>query len=336
MAKKQPAKRKFDWMTYSKPVRLLTPAQEAAFESGILSPLLARADTTPDLRFEIRARSASLYFRGASVLRLSGEGPFLAEFDVSYQQPHAQRNGERLERHEVSDEAGVSSCIGLLTELCDAIESEWDPAVDFHDRTARQRFADANSGMDLFADEYVVVDLDYTYGQRRYDLLALERTEGVTGPGGFANCRLAFLDVCRSPKGLSGNSGPASVGSDLADFAKSVGGMHFARARAEIQDLVAQKVRLGLLPRDIELRGLDESGPSLVVVFGSEYVEEAVYGPAIIELHEKLAARHFATDHLGFAHVGDIERAAAQALTVHEGDVMSYRAFKTYRKAGGA
>jgi len=82
MAKKS-TKREFDWRTYSKPQRLLTTEQEAAFASGMLRPFLELALSDHAVSFEIRARQATLYYRGASIVRISGaSAPFSASIDA--------------------------------------------------------------------------------------------------------------------------------------------------------------------------------------------------------------------------------------------------------------
>lgn len=332
MAKKQSQKRKFDWTTYSRPARLLTPGQQEAFGTGMLRPLLAQALEREHLSMQIRARSAHFYFRGSSLLRVSGESPYIAEFDVSHRLPKAQRSGEVLERITLESTDDVEACVRTLQELAEAIDAEWT-AEDFADRTARQAFAEANSGADLFADEYVVVDIDYTYGQRRYDFIALQRVEGVTGPGGFANCEIAFGALCHAAIPSNRTSALATSAGDFAEMAKAAGAMHLPLIRSEVEALVRQKVELGLLPEDLELRAVEEGLPQLLVVFAGDHVASQASDQAIIELHDKLTARHFPTEHLKLAHVPALESASPSEVTLHEGDAVSYRAFKAYRKS---
>ena len=167
--------------------------------------------------------------------------------------------------------------------------------------------------------------MEYTYGKRRYDLVALSRSEGVTGPGAFSSPRLAFVSVHRGAA-LTGSNSPAAVGVDLADFAKAVGGTHLERARVEITDLVAQKQRLGLLPADWEFRGVAEQFPEFIVLMVADDVSGEAHDKAAIETHERLTAKHFPTDLLRFAHV----RECATALGAD--DLLAYRAFKEYRR----
>ena len=164
-------------MTYTKPARLLAEGQEASLRDGLLSPLRVLVAESPTLRLDIRARSLSLYYRGASLLRLTGE-PFVAELEAT--------GGGAPVRLLLETEAQVAGLLGKIAEERDRVDRE---AVAMSAGAARrevlQQLAKANEGHDLFASEYVVVDLEYTYGKRRYDLIAIKRTEGVTGPAGF-------------------------------------------------------------------------------------------------------------------------------------------------------
>lgn len=324
MAKKQSTKRQFDWFTYSRPVRLLSEAQEAALLGGVLGPLLEAVTADAALSLEVRARSLNVYYRGANLVRISGDGPFIAETDSALLVPRAERGGEQLERTEMTTAADMTAVLARVAELRAAIDTSWQPS-DATDRTCKQELSAANSGRDLWNDPLIVVDMEYTYGKRRYDLVALSRSEGVTGPGAFSSPRLAFVSVHRG-SALAGNNAPAAVGVDLADFAKAVGGTHLERARAEISDLVAQKQRLGLLPAEWEFRGVAEQFPEFVVLMVADDVSGEAHDKAAIETHERLTAKHYPTDLLRFAHVRDCTAAlGADGL-------FAYRAFKEYRR----
>lgn len=309
-------KKQFDWTTHTKPARILSPAQEAAFSAGVLQPLLDAALEDPAVRFEIRARSANLYRDGVSLLRVTGDGPFIAEVD----------NGGAIVRSEI-DSAEAERLAALL-----GIQSE-EPAPR---RAVLHALAAANAGADLFADELVIVDTEYNLGQRKLDLVGLHRSEGVTGPGGFANPVLVFGDVRCCGQTLTGNSGLAAVGADLAEFAKALSGDHLARAKSEIADLVTQKVRLGLLPADLELRGFTDELPELLVVFSEFDVADPAHDRPLIDLAEKLAARHYPAGKLLFAHYLDTPGFGEPEMALREGEVVSYRAFKAYRQAARA
>lgn len=326
MAKKQSSKRAFDWRTYSKPVRLLTQTQETEFRTGMLRPLLDWADGDPRSRFEIRARSAGLYHRGVSLARIGGDGPFTAEIEIA--------EAAQPERVALPDDASVAALVERLQETRWAIDvAAQKGTAERNRRSYAHAIASGNAGGDLDSDAMVVVDADYALGRRKLDLVAIMRSEGVTGPGGFANPDLAFIDVRVPGQSLTGPAGLAAVADDLADFGKALSGEHVLRAAAEITDLVAQKVRLGLLPAELDVRSVMDTLPHLIVAFAEADPTPTVNDPAIVELQERLAARHYPTHRLHFLHFTTVPE-DGDGLAVEEGDAMDYREFKSYRYAG--
>jgi hypothetical protein len=319
---KKPPKRQFDWKTYSRPARRLSDEQEAAFADGLLEPVLRFSTATPGASLEIRARSASIYSRGTLLVRIGGDGPFIADLE-----PLGDRAAEK---RELSDAVDVSELVDEL-ERRHAELSAGDSGP-CNRRDYLQTIAAANSGTadGLTLGQYLVVDLEYTYGKRRYDLVALKRTEGVTGPGGFANPRLVFVDVRAGDQTLTGPAGLEAVGADLAEFAKALGGSHLDLARFEVAELVAQKVRLGLLPPELDVRAIDEGWPELLILF-AEYdtLADRRHDPTIAGLHDRLVARHFPPTRLRFAEISDVSNPDEALL---EFDcAMDYRGFKDYR-----
>lgn len=326
MAKKPSAKRAFDWRTYSKPARALSPAQEEAFATGVLAPVLAWALADPRSRFEIRARAAGLYHRGIAIARITAEEPFIAEFEPA--------EGSPPERVTLGTAEDVAALVARLDEKRAAI----DAAIESGEASrARRSFTGAiaagNAGGDLFSDEIVVIDTDYRLAKRKLDLVALVRTEGVTGPGGFSNALLAFIDLRTPEQSLGGQNSLAAVASDVAEYVKAISGEHLTRTAEEMTQLVAQKIRLGLLPAEMEIRGVDPDLPQIMVAFAESDPTDPSCDAAIIELHEKLTARHYPTALLRFAHFTAVPE-DGDGIALEPGDAMTYREFKAYRTAG--
>ena len=335
MAAKKSTKREFDWRSYTKPARLLSAEQEAALSGGVLAPLLQLALTQPGLTFEIRARQAILYSHGASLVRLRGAAsPFVAEIDVNLRLPKAQRaSSETLETHSLESDADVTALLNELASLNVSLArwaaEEGAPSVREH----LTRFASANAGS-VPEDELIVVDIEYQYGRRRFDFVGMRRAAGVGGAGAFSTPRMVVGELRSPGRPLTRNSSLAAFGSDAAEFVHALAGEHLIRAKAELADLVAQKVRLGLLPADLPFMRFTEDLPELLVVFTDpEFTEPALDAP-IAELHDKLVARKFPTELLTFAATGEAAAAFGGDAEdrILEDDVMSYREFRGFRK----
>lgn len=321
MAKKTKGKTQFDWSRYERPARLLTHEQEESLADGLLAPVLHAALASRESRFAIRARSANVYHRGANLLRLRGDGPFIFEFE----------SPDGVTAVEVGDAEAVTRAVERLEAERASVEAQAVSADRPGDRAVEQSVAAANAGSDLYEDELIVLDMAYTYGKRRWGLLALQRREGVTGPGGFANPLLTFVDVRTSTRGLAGESGLEPVGADFTDLVKALGGTHLDRIRLECEEMIEQQQRLGLLTTELDVRGFTEEPPVLLTLFVDTDVSDATYDAAFQALHDRVIARHVPSSVLRFASI-ETGGAGDRPLTLCAGDIMPYRPFRESRK----
>ena len=338
VAAKKSAKREFDWRTYSRPSRLLGDELEAALSTGFLAPLLGLARSSPDLSLQLRAGQATLYYRGTSLVRVrAGETGAVGEVDANLRLPHSQRSSaERLESLPMADPDEVAEAMSVLDSLrvdLDHWSANGEPAP------ARQRFLGflaENSGRRPGVDELLVVDVEYPYGRRKFDFVAVRRAESVGGSGAFTTPSLVLGDLRYPGRPLRGSSRLADFGSDASELAHALSGEHLHRVREEIGALLHQKQRLGLLPVDIPFERIAEGMPDLLVVFTDPEVIEPQFDAPIAELHDKLIARRFPVEKLRFAAVGSAREnfAASDSAdsALHSDDVCDYRAFKSMRK----
>jgi hypothetical protein len=334
MSKGKSTRREFDWRTYSKPPRLLTAEQEQSLCDGALAPLLAWARDNDSVRFEIRSRQAAIYHAGTLLLRIRGAGqPFFGEIDANVRLPRTERTGaERLETWPLSSPDEVSAAIAELDAL--RVINDEHRAIDTpSERCVLHAFATANDGRSDVESRVVVADVEFQYGKRRFDFVGMSRAEGVSGLAGFTTPRLIFGQFKSEGRPLAGTSGVVAHASDFAELIQALGGAHLAAARTELDELVRQKLRLGLLNEDLPFRHFTEDDPEYWVVFsGYDLASNALDAP-LAEMHDKLVARHCRPERLKFAVVGSGRAPAPDpALTVGDEDGMNYREFKRYRK----
>lgn len=328
MAKKSSTKREFDWRSYTKPARLLSPEQESALLNGILSPLLDLARSRADLRIEIRSRQAAFYCLGTLVLRVRGaEEPFVAEIDANIRLPRDLRvSAEQLETWSLASPDDVVKCAAEVNALC-ILTAGFSEGAPVSERAVLHAFADANCSP---ADDLMVIDTEYQYGKRRFDFVAMKRAEGVAGPAGFTTPRLVVGQLKSAPRPLGGTSGLAVYAADFAEFARALGGTHLAKAKDELAELFAQKQRLGLVSAEIPLRHLTEDDPEYLVVLAGFSAGDEALDPPLIEMHEKIVTRHYRPELLRLASAEN--PAHAEDLRLTADDMMTYREFKGYRK----
>ena len=333
MAKKQTTKREFDWRSYSKPPRLLSAAQESELASGVLAPLLTWARFRDDVRFEIRARQAAIYLLGTLLLRIRGaEQPFRGEIDANIRLARTERSGaERLESWPLSTPAEVALCVSELDALA-ALTARFAAHAEPVERAVLHAFAGANGGFE--DSDFVVVDTEYQYGHRRFDFVGMKRAEGVSGFPGFTTPRLVVGQLKSAGRPLTGASGLASHASDFAEFARALSGTHLQRAKVELDQLVGQKQRLGLLPEEIPFRHFTADDPEYLVVFSVADVADPAFDAPIADLHDRLVARHYQPELLRLASIaprGATE--SAESLELRAESAMPYKAFKSHRRS---
>jgi hypothetical protein len=332
MAKSKSTRREFDWRTYTKPARLLTDEQEHSLAEGVLSPILLWARSHDAVRFEIRARQAAIYHAGTMLLRIRGaEEPFVGEIDANIRLPRNERSGaERLETWPLSSPSEIAA---LTTQLEELLELSAGFSVDgpLSERGLLHAFASANDGRADVASRYIVADTEFQYGKRRFDFVGMRRAEGVGGLAAFTTPRLVFGQFKSEGRSLAGASGVVAHAADFADFAQALGGTHLESARRELDELVGQKLRLGLLNSDIPFRHFPEDDPEYLVVFSGYDLASIELDVPLAEMHDKLVARHCRPELLRFSAVGP-GTGPAPELSLGPDDALSYREFKRYRK----
>jgi hypothetical protein len=332
MAAKKSTKREFDWRSYSKPARLLTAEQEDALSGGLLRPLLDLALSCLGVSLEIRARQATLYYRGVSLARITGATePFSASIDANLRLPRSERPGtEQLETWPLATAEQVSAFVGELA----ALRTLLDGFAAEEPISARERltaFAAANRVTPESA-ELLVVDLEYQYGRRRFDFVAMRRASSVGGPGAFTTPRLVIGELYTGHRFPTAVGGMTSFGADAAEFAHALSQEHLMRAQAELGELAAQRTRLGLLP-ETPFSHFAEGLPELLVAFTDPRFFESAFDAPLAELHDRLVARHYPTELLRLSAVGEARPESDDAsLAVGEDELLHYRAFKGMRK----
>jgi hypothetical protein len=332
MAAKKSTKREFDWRSYSKPARLLTSEQEDALSSGILRPLLDMALADDGVSLEIRARQATLYYRGVSLVRVAGAPEsFSASIDANVRLPRAERPGaEKLETLPLTTAEQVSACIEELASLR-ALLDRFAAEEHVSAREQLTAFAVANRANPESA-ELIVVDIEYQYGRRRFDFVAMRRATSVGGEGAFTTPRLVIGELYTGHRFPDAVGGMTSFGAEAAEFAHALTQEHLIRAQSELGELAAQRQRLGLLP-ELPFVHFAEGLPELLVVFTNPTFFTPAFDAPLAELHDRLVARHYPTELLRLAAVGEARPESEDtSLAVGEDELLHYRAFKGMRK----
>ena len=230
--------------------------------------------------------------------------PSLGEIDANVRLPRSERTGvERLETWPLSSADEVSAALAELDALR-VINDEHMAGNPPSERGMLHAFATANDACSDTETRVVVADVEFQYGRRRFDFIGMGRAEGVSGLAGFTTPRMVFGQFKSDGRPLTGTSGVVAHASDFAELVQALGGAHLAAARTELDELVQQKLRLGLLNADLPFRHFTEDDPEYLVLFSGYDLASGALDAPLAEMHDKLVARHYRPELLRFAVVG--------------------------------
>jgi hypothetical protein len=128
-----------------------------------------------------------------------------------------------------------------------------------------QVMAAANSRMAPSPD-YLVLDLEYEWARRRFDMVAAKRRRTEDDATGWAEPDLVFVEVKCEYGACSGTSGLSTHAHDYRDIITASDGRCFRDIKLEFAKVVAQKVRLGLFDRSLGFRRFSPAVPELLVI----------------------------------------------------------------------
>lgn len=327
-------KKDFDWSIYRKPKRILSDDQELALTEGTMRPLLDYALSQPDVRFDIRHHKANLYFRGGNLLRIafeksaSGGINHFGEFDLNYSIPKgAARLKPSIRRVELDTEADVAACLIELDRFKDLMLNWWEDYPK-GERTYEQYIASANEYFEpAMPPEYMVIDIEYQYARRRFDLVAMRRNPTNTDPVGFRTPLLSLWELKCDKRALAGKSGLFDHAVDYRDFVLKQEGAHAGRAQDEYMMMVQQKVRLELLP-DCGFAAFAPARPEYLLLFADYDVHQPTLDRPLAAFLDCLEAAGLSRD-VKFADIQRTGERFQEDLTVHT--PMSAVEFGRYR-----
>jgi hypothetical protein len=264
-------KAQVDLATYKKAPRLLeSKMEEALAPGGGLAPLLVAAKADPSLRFEIRERRFSIYYRGGSLLRVDGRrSPWTMRIDNHYFLRRASETPDLPATYlSVVD---TEKWVEAFPELKRAMDQWWQENPR-EERDYCQKIAQDNSGNATASTlDYLIFDLEYQWAQRRFDMVAARRWPTETDPSGWREPGLVFVEVKSDVSACRGGSGLVAHTQDYADLVgATMSGAADASVSAlikmEYEALIGQKRRLGLIDASWPFRRFSDNSPGLLIV----------------------------------------------------------------------
>ncbi len=253
--------------TYHKPPRILQKPMELALgPNGDLHPILEAVINDHRLRLDIREDRFNVYYGGGNLLLVDGrKSPWVLHFDAKY------FKGGSLTApvlpNELTSVNAPLAWVRTFPELIAGMEDWWKRHAR-GERADCQAIAAANSASSgLPKSEYLVLDLEYQWAQRRFDLVAARRSPTSHDETGWVEPELVLVEVKSDYGACTGSSGLGDHARDFRDIALARSGRCVSDIKLEYQDMLAQKMRLGLVDVSLGFKRFSSSAPELLIVF---------------------------------------------------------------------
>lgn len=259
-------KREVDLQSYKKAPRLLTRDLEIALGAGGgLRGVLERVKQDDRLRLEVRDGRFNVYYGGGSLLCVDGrKSPWGMRFDEKYFKGVA-RCPDLPDRFLDRDDA--TAWVNKFQYLMDSMEDWWrtNPRAERCHCQHMARVNTAKSG--LPPGDFCILDLEYQWAQRRFDLVAARRQVSPKDPTGWVEPSLVLIEVKSDVGACTGPSGLAKHARDYQSIVEAPP-LQAERIREEFEAVTQQKRRLGLVHRDWPFRRFSLALPlELLIVF---------------------------------------------------------------------
>jgi hypothetical protein len=128
--------------------------------------------------------------------------------------------------------------------------------------------ATANSGrLSLPTSDYFVLDLEYQWAQRRFDMIAAMRNPSIKDPIGWVEPVLVFIEVKSDYGAVSGKASIYEHARDYRDIVSVPGERGVRIIKSEFQKVISQKKRLGLIHNSLPFQSFSAAVTELLIVF---------------------------------------------------------------------
>lgn len=252
--------------TYKKSPRLLEKLMEQALEpGGGLYPVLEAVLQDERLRLDIREHRFNVYYAGGNLLLVDGrKRPWVFHFDAKYFKGGILMPPPLPMEYSTEDE--TRAWVDAFPSLIAGMEDWWTRHPK-GERAHCQAMAAANSAQSgLPPTDYLVIDLEYQWAQRRFDMIAAKRRPTEDDPSGWVKPNLVFIEVKSEYGACKGKSGLGDHARDYRDIITSRGGESVRDIKREYEDVIAQKKQLGLLGKMLPFERFSEAVPDLLIV----------------------------------------------------------------------
>lgn len=235
---------------------------------GDLTPLLEYIKTDKDLRLEVRQNGeAFVYYRKGKALEIG-----CLKVDKKYENIPPT----------ILAVSNPSEYFSLIKKSIDNWLNCKKERAEFD---TQQKIAQCNQDKE---DKYIILDMEYAFEQNKiekekrekrgvFDLLGIERETNI----------ITFFEVKKGLRAIKGNSGIEEHINDFKTHLFDKNAMHFrTNLNNDIRNIVADKIKLGVLKNFDIPHNLDQHNPELVFVFHPDNYSQ------IADFSKELQNRH--------------------------------------------
>lgn len=260
-------KRQVNLETYRKSPRMLHKPMELALGiNGDLFPILEAVTNDDRLRLDIRDRQFNVYYSGGNLMRVGGHrSPWEARFDTKYFKGGTVIPPVLPTKLTSTDDS--RAWIRAFPQLMAGMEDWWQRHPK-GERAHCQAIAATNSAVaGLPQSDYLILDLEYQWAQRRFDLVAARRHPTPDDDSGWVEPELALIEVKSEYGTCRGSSGLGDHARDFQNIVLARGGQSVAAIKLEFQNVVFQKIRLGLIHAALGFKQFSAATTELLIIF---------------------------------------------------------------------
>jgi len=236
---------------------------------GCLSPLLERVKADDTLHLAIRTNGINIYYRGGSLLKVSGPPGtkrdaariYGATFDQNYfagARPSAHERCPPTLQHREHAHAWVDAFSELKQEM-----DFWFAKKRRIERGYQQLIARANNtGHAGRATDYFIIDIEYTEQKERFDMIAA-RWESNASSRKAGTARLALIELKYGDKTITGKGGLVKHINGMSQLVSRP--QRLAQIKAESLAMFEQQLSLGLIRAPKPLGAFTDEKPEYIL-----------------------------------------------------------------------
>jgi hypothetical protein len=268
-----------------RPRKLQLSMESELVGNGKLRPILDAVLSDSRLRLDIRDSRFNVYYQGGNLMLVDGrKRDWALHFDEKYFKGNSVILPPLPKVLTSQDDSDSITWVEAFPLLIKGMETWWTRHPK-GERTYCQAIAAMNTEVSgLPKSDYLVLDLEYQWAQRRLDMIAAKRNPTAADPEGWSEPIFVFVEVKSELNACFKKSGLCDHATDYKDIIGAKDGHSTQDIKDEFRDVITQKKRLGLLDKSLPFKNFSAKPPELLLIFVKLDVNNPKLKPIMAEL----------------------------------------------------